>query len=222
MENLWIRLPEKPPFILSEDAPFVHRFNSSVPLATRIETDVIPEPYLGTPLAPILLLNLNPGYDAREVPFHNTDPHFISLARANLAHSFSEYPFYLLDPTIPYSLGHQWWTRKLQTLLHTAGHGAVARSLFCVEYFPYHTRRYSHSKWPFPSQAYSFALAREAAISAKAVVLMRGSRYWLSVLPSLRNDPRLILLRSVQNVAISPRNCTTGYPLLEEVVLAHG
>ena len=220
MENPWLWLPQKSPFVLPEDAPFVDRFNSSVALASRIETDVIPEPYLGAPRAPVLLLNLNPGYDPREVPFHNTDPHFISLSRANLVHSPSECPFYLLNPSIPYSLGFQWWTRKLRTLLQTAGHAAVANSLLCVEYFPYHTRRYSHSKTPFPSQAYSFALAREAAIGAKAIVLMRGSRFWLSVLPSLRSDPRLILLRSAQNVAISPGNCTTGYQLLEEIVLA--
>jgi hypothetical protein len=219
VKNPWIRLPTNAPFVLPEDAPLIERRNRGAPEETRIETDLIPEPFLGNPDAPILLLNLNPGYDPREVPLHTSEPTFIALSRANLSHEVTQYPFYLLDPSVDRSLGHQWWLRKLASLIESAGAQALAESLFCAEYFPYHSRRYRHSPTLLPSQFYTFELARRSAAKAKAIVLMRGARYWLQALPSLGSDPRVIRLRSVQNVAISPRNCGPAYADLEAAVL---
>jgi hypothetical protein len=209
------------PFVSPDDITHIEKFNSSQPQATKLETDLIPEPYLGNPNAPILLLNLNPGYDPREVPYHNSDNHFISLSRANLVHADMKYPFYLLDPSISFSLGHQWWSRKLKPLIQSASPAAVARSLFCVEYFPYHSRRYRFSKTSFPSQGYSFWLASQSILTAETIVLMRGARYWFSQFPTLEHHPKLIELQSVQNVTISQRNCTKGYQLLESIVRSH-
>jgi hypothetical protein len=175
VKNPWIRLPTNAPFVLPEDAPLIERRNRGAPEETRIETDLIPEPFLGNPDAPILLLNLNPGYDPREVPLHTSEPTFIALSRANLSHEVTQYPFYLLDPSVDRSLGHQWWLRKLASLIESAGAQALAESLFCAEYFPYHSRRYRHSPTLLPSQFYTFELARRSAAKAKAIVLMRGA-----------------------------------------------
>jgi hypothetical protein len=47
-------------------------------------------------------------------------------------------------------------------LVAEVGEECVADSILCVEYFPYHSQSFNHSRLRLPSQEYSFQLVREA------------------------------------------------------------
>src|SRR5215212_5096023 len=102
MENPWRSLGMEAPYVYEPDKPAVATFNARASDEHRIQTDVFPEPYLGRKDAPIVLLNLNPGFD--EYAYLTYEDRYVRDAwRKNAAHEPLAYPFYFLDPQI--SLG---------------------------------------------------------------------------------------------------------------------
>ena len=210
--NPWSALPLVPPYALESDRPILERFNQTARPEHVIHLDLLPEPYLGAPDAPVVLLGLNPGF-APEDRVPHADPTFQSLSRAQLSQAPSPYPFLLLNPTVE-APGRRWWEAKLARLLEACGRERVARGVLCVEYFPYHSHRFAHAKIRVPSQAYSFSLVRAALRREALIVLLRAERLWLATLPELATYPRLFRLRSRQNVILSAVNCPEGYDSL--------
>jgi hypothetical protein len=207
--NPWLSLPAAAPYVLPEDRALVERYNRGAPESYRIQLGVLPEPFLGRPDAPVVLLALNPGYSDGDPAVH-ASPRFAAHARANLAHAARHYPFYLLDPAND-GPGRQWWRRRLKTLLEEFPEERVASALLCVEYFPYHSRRFRAAGLALPSQRYGFGLVRRALARGAVVVCMRARTLWTAAVPELGAPGRLLVLRTPQNVAVSPRNCPDGY-----------
>jgi len=219
MDNPWVKLPLAPPFFLPDEQQPIQDFNASVGDIHFIRPELMPEPYLGNLNAPVVLLNLNPGFDDREIPFHNQDEYFFQRCRDNLLHIPGEYPFYLLDPRISQSLGHKWWIKRLKDPIKAAGIWAVANKLFCVEYFPYHSKRFRSMNGVLDSQRYSFSLV-EAALQRNAlVIIMRGKKLWIEAVPALVHYPKLFQLRNPRNVDVSRGNCPDGYQELIRILM---
>jgi hypothetical protein len=121
MQNPWHALPGYPPYLLMPDQRAVLAHNERVPEVLQVKHNVLPEPYLGRPDAPVLLLNLNPGYTEEDIAFYR-QTNVRHLWRKNLLHEKMEYPFWLLDPTLdPEVGGARWWRQKLRELIETAG-----------------------------------------------------------------------------------------------------
>ena len=59
--NPWVDLPEESPFVLHGDAAAIARFNARANERHRIRLDVLPEPFIGRPDAPLVLLNRTAG-----------------------------------------------------------------------------------------------------------------------------------------------------------------
>jgi hypothetical protein len=207
-DNPWIELPERPPYILSRDRAAVEPYNRTrATPETRIQDHVLPEPYLGDPSAPVVLLLLNPGaYDLTPGSLTLSQYHG---ARENLAHGKRLWPFLPLDPRNKDRSG--WWRDSLRPLIEDEGIPAarLARGLFSIEYFPYVSKRYGNLR--VPSQAYGFALLREALARDALVVVMFGEGRWHDAVPELRTYQPRHRLRSSQNATISERNCPDGY-----------
>ncbi len=218
MENPWSDLPETPPFVLPSDERAVAAFNARSRPEHFLHLELIPEPFLGSPDAPIVLLNLNPGFDGRETRFDSNDAFFVQLSRNNLLHREQDFLFYLLNPRISGSLGYQWWARKLREPILAAGARKVARKVLCIEYFPYHSVRYKQFSSPLQSQLYSFHLARQAVARGALIVIMRGNAAWFDAVPELRSCPDAYSLNSAQNVTISLRNCPEGFPKIVRIL----
>ena len=216
--NPWMLLGSVPPYVLAADAPFVDRFNERAGDRHRIRPEIIPEPYLGNPEAQVVLLNLNPGFVDDE---RGTDlgPRFNDAARANLEHRHPDYPFYLLDPTLPDSPGQEWWRKKLRALIAATSLEAVARQVFVVELHGYHSRRFS-GRLNVPSQEYTRSLVLAAIARSAVLVVMRGLRYWLELVPELRDVGTLTVVRNVQNPTISPGNLPNFDRIVEAVAAA--
>jgi len=212
-QNPWPALADQPPFVLPCDESHIVSFNSRARAEHYLHLGIVPEPYLGDPKAPVILLNLNPGFSETDVATH-LKPAFYAAARANLLHSHQSYPFYLLNSKLP-SPGRDWWFRKLRPLIERVGLPAVASSVFVAEVHGYHSRRYGRQSKPFPSQQYTRRLVREAVERNALIVIMRAGRLWRSLVPELTKHPSLGYLHSVQSASISPRNCPEFF---EEIV----
>ena len=219
MKNPWVRISPTPPFVLPSEHPHIEKHNRKVDEEHRIRMELFPEPYLGNPEAPIVLLGLNPGFDEQEIPFHNEDNRFIRACVMNLIHRPQSYPFYLINPNLSDSLGHQWWMKRLKEPIALAGLEAVAQNFLCIEYFPYHTRKFKPMKKRLPSQEYNFHLVEKAMDREALIVIMRSKKLWFEAVPGLKDYPHLFILKNPQNVTISPGNLPDGYSLIENILL---
>jgi len=209
MLNPWSKLPTIPPYILDFDKSEIDNNKTNLNENTELHFELLPEPFLGDPHAPVVLLNRNPGYSPDDITYHR-QPAFIKLSRANLNHQLSDYSFYLLNPSVS-APGRVWWDKKLRSLIRDTSREIVSNNLACVEFFPYHSKKFGYHKLSLPSQEYSFYLVQQAMARNAVIILMRSRKLWLSAIPGLVNYPLLFSLRSVQNPMISPRNCPDGY-----------
>jgi hypothetical protein len=210
--NPWVCLPSAPPYILPEDVELIKEFNLSAKEKYQVRWDISPEPFLGNPNAPVVLLSGNPGYNDKDPEWHG-DPTFATRSRGNLLHRQSDYPFYLLDPTIKRTAYWEKGLKRLIALSEDSGQRLVANRVLCVEFFPYHSKRFKHGKLRLPSQDYSFGLVKQAVQRNAVILLLRCRKLWFAAVPELSSYPRCYVARSWQNSAISPRNFGDGFEM---------
>ena len=209
MRNPWLDLPHQAPFVLAQDAAKIVAFNRNATDRTRIHVELFPEPFFGSPGAPIVLLLLNPGFSDDD-PATHADSKFAQLSRTNLEQRTSDYPFYLINPAVS-GPGRQWWDQRLRRILEVVPRKVVAGSVLCVQYFGYHSHGFDHDRLQLSSQQYGFFLVRQAVSRRAIVVLTRSHRPWFEAVPNLAKYSRLFSLRNVRNTAITPGNCPTGF-----------
>jgi len=207
MKNPWLYLSSKVPFVIPEDKPLLDLFNSRYYGSDKeIMLDQLPSPYVGDPKAPIVLLNLNPGYNKKE----DDNELFLKIVRANLIHKFFDYSFCPLNPKLKgTSSGYEWWKRVLAPLMRASGLNEfnISKKLFCVEYFPYHSIKYGYNGKTLPSQKYSQQLVESALNRGAIIIIMRGKKVWYDAIPQLaKYQKRVFILHSPQNVIISEKN----------------
>ncbi len=210
--NPWLALRESQPFVLDSDAPLVQRFNQRASDPVRIQTSLLPEPYIGRVDAPVVLLTLNPGVSPGDFALHE-DSEFRERIRACHRQEEVAYPNYYLDPDVT-GPGAAWVQRIARPLIQVFGARTVANTLSLMEFFPYHSVRFAHGKLRVPSQAYTFALVEAAVERGAAIFITRGRELWTETVPALKTYPRSFVTRSVQNVVVSARNCPDGYPVV--------
>lgn len=215
MHNPWFSLPYAPPYVLRNDAEAINQYNLTAKPQYQIELNMLPEPFLGRPDAPVVLLNLNPGVGEDDVQQHK-ELKFITLSRQNLFHIENvDYPFYLINPEIQDSPGYKWWYKRLKKLIEDCGHQAVANNVLCVELFPYHSA--SYKALDVESQEYSFHLVREAIKRNAIIVQMRSRTRWFKDMPELETYKNWYELNNPQQPYVTANNCPDGY---EQIVNA--
>ncbi|CAN5332306.1 hypothetical protein BH09PSE5_BH09PSE5_06980 [soil metagenome] len=209
IQSPWGELPRRAPYVLPLDAPFVNAFNSGAE-GTRAEivTSLLPEPFFGNPLAPVVLLLLNPGIGTRDAEHHKNRKFAVALRRAICEPGMTSH-FHLLDETN--GPGRTWWSRATKPLRNVLTETAVFNGLFCVEFSPYHSETFSHGHLRLPSQQYSFSLVEAAMQRGAEVVCMRGERCWNGALPGLASYRRLHRFSNPRSSSISLAN-VVGFP----------
>ena len=210
MDNPWRALPLQPPFVLETDRQSISTFNRRAKSNIRVHLEALPEPFLGDPDAPVVLLSLNPGFGEETLPFHQGNTYFRESHRRNLLHSPTEYPFYLLDPSNRASPGYAWWWKHLRVLIEACGQKQVANCVLCVEYFPYASEHFGFRNI-LPSQNYAFYLVQQAINRGAIIVVMRGERFWINAIPFLKEYDLFFRLNNVQSVYLTLNNCPAGY-----------
>ncbi len=217
--NPWTDLPNEQPWVLPGDRVIINKFNESKHERFRVDPSLLPEPFIGRHDAPVVLLGLNPGWDANDKLLH-ANPEFIRLWQDNIQQKPNAFPFYYLSPNIA-APGFTWWKKKIRWLIEDAGPKLITQSLLCVEYFPYHSHKYHQGMPLIPSQAYSFELVRSAIKRRAIVVVMRSKRIWFEAVPELVSHSRCYCLRNPQNVAVSPGNCPAGFDAIVQAIKDH-
>ena len=215
-KNPWLDLPSKPPYVLADDKEQVDEFNAQPRRDPKhvLQSDILPEAFVGSKDAPVVLLSNNPGYGKKAR--HKRKPKFQARMRKNLCHEKLKYPFVHLDPKFP--VMGVWWERKLKYLHCIFTREAIARSLLNVPYFPYPSNRFAHRRVEVPSQEYTFHLVREAMKRGAVIVLMRRRDIWLKKLPGLKKYRRAFAVKNTQNPTLNPGNLQEG--AFEAIVLA--
>ena len=207
--NPWKKLSNLAPFVLSEDKELVDAHNNRYRgTPYEILLNEIPSPYIGDPKAPVVLLNLNPGYSPSDQESPNL-MRFREVAKANLFHQFYDYPYYVLDPSLKGTpSGYVWFMQKLGPLMRATNLTAqeLSKKLFTVEYFPYHSVKYGWRNGILPSQKYAIYLVKEAIMREAIIVIMRGKNIWTEAIPELIKYPKVYKLNSPQNVTMSEKN----------------
>ena len=220
MQNPWAELSGDSPCVLQTDRDAVDRVNDRFSLQPdfQIQSQLLPEPFIGAPTAAVYLLGLNPGYCPADDEWHN-NTRFRHAIQNCLNHKPANLPFYFLDPQFVEAPGAIWWKQRTRWLKNEVELTTLAQNLFCVELFPYHSRRYKpipkviSQNQLVPSSQYSVHLVRQAIAAQKTIVAMRSFKKWCQLLPELSTYPKLVRLNSPQNVSLSPKNLP-GFPLV--------
>lgn len=219
-ENPWRQLPAQPPYFLEMDRAAIEKYNAKVNSNHLIIDWYLPEPFLGDPEAPVVLLNGNPGADFSGIDQKlHEHPDFQKANRDNLRHNRIDYPLYLLDPFLNAENqacqdvdmpGYIWWNRILKPLIKDYGLQIVAQKVFVIEFLPYHSKNFD-GKLCLASQAYTFDLVAQAIQRNAVIVVMRARQLWLHKVPALKNYDNLFSVNSWQNPTISQKNCSVAF-----------
>lgn len=211
MKNPWAELPNNPPFVLDIDKKIVDSHNKKAEFDFQVVSDMYPEPFLGSHNADIIFLNLNPGFGGEEdLKNHKKNNAFVKLLRKNLIQEEMEYPFLFLDPIISETPGYKWWNARLRTLIEKVDRKNLAKSLLCLEFFPYHSKKYNFKNMA-DSQRFNFFLLQEAIKRDALIISFRSLSKWTSAVPELEGYKNLYQLNSPQNVYFTANNCPAGY-----------
>jgi len=202
MKNPWKELIIKKKTFLIKDKNSLDKMKERV-----FFKRLLPEPYIGNPEAPIVILNLNPGYSETDFDFYKIKK-IRSLWKKNITHKNTQsyFPFYFLDPSIRvYNGGPSYWRRIFRKIIEDTNLNLVAKNIFCVEYFPYHSKVYKKS-FHVHSQEYSFFLVEKAIKNKALIVILRSEKLWYERVPKLKKYNKIIRLRNNRNVILSKNN----------------
>ena len=225
LDNPWARLPESAPFVLPADAALVGAFNGRERQrrsdCERIQLDVLPEPYMGRPDAPIVLLKSHAGYRPNDIQMMD-DRNARDVLRRNLLHLPLEYPFHVLDPSLAWTDHAIWWRRKIRHMIAVSNERTVADNVLSIAAFPYRSYRNPTLPELVPSQHYAFALV-DQAIDRNALILMGNTvRFWHDAVPRLHGYPHLFIARVARGGHITPGYYPEGFARLEKVLRERG
>lgn len=224
MENIWKGIPTRAPFILEEDLFVIQEMNYLYRgSAKEIQTQLLPEPFVGNINAPIIILTKNTGFDKGDDPIWHAKERFQRLALSNLYQEPSDYPLYFLHPEIKDSPGAIWHYGKMKELIRRTSLTRVADNVCSIPYFPYHTSRFSVipkkiSKEGLSSHRYTKLLIRNAIDRRAIIIMASGRRAWASLVPELDNYQKKYLLRSAQCHCITPGNLDQFEELVDALV----
>ena len=212
----WSELPSRMPFVLHGDLEAIEKFNAKPNRKDEhvIRVNILPEPFVGSTDAPVLLLSNNPGYGEESV--HKQESAFMDRMRVNLHQQPSTYPFVYLDPALSEPL-KEWWKPKLKHLLTRFDLELVARSILNVVYFPYASQRFQHGKLNLDSQQCGIQLVRAAMERNAVIVLFRNGKRWFKAVKGLELYARLYRVKNFQNPTISPTNCEHFKEIVEAI-----
>ena len=192
-DNPWQRLPEEGDLVLPGDEP----------AATGYALWKVPSPWSGPAFtADILILLLNPGLSEDADRADLEDPVFRRMMRLQLT-GLEDLPW--CQAQWEGTGAGRYWSPRLRDLIADSSRSAVAAKVAIVEWIAYSSRRWVAPRAILPSQAFTSRVLVEAIGRGAYIVLTRGRRLWISLVPELA-DARLITLRSPRYSGLSRGN----------------
>lgn len=233
VENSWVNLPKEQPRVLANDKNVLDKFEEKYKEHKNYEnykfqTHLLPEPFFGDKDAPIYLLALNPGYAGKNDDVLHENIHFIEAVRNTQQGINQDCPFYYFDPRFEDSPGAKWWKRICSSLINDLGENGcqiVAKGLFCIELFPYHSKAYKQipknisENHLVPSCDYSIELVNQAINNNKIIIVMRSYKLWNAAVQELKLEENCFLIKNPRNPSLTPNNLTAEiYNRIKEIM----
>lgn len=219
MQNPWVNLPKNNEYVLPCDIDFIkaHNIKHENKNEFQYKTKLLPDPYVGIPNSPVLILMLNPGVALTDFDIHKTEK-FKAIINKNLLH---EIPFYYNTETIDCP-GSQYWDSRLKFLYKAVGDKKlVQENIFMAQHIPYHSYKYKHSRLKLTSQEYTFNLIRSSIASGSVVLLMRSFKLWHEAIPELSGYDKVFEASSVLSTYLSSNNIkNNGFELVVDTILS--
>lgn len=210
MENPWTGLPGRKPYALPEDLEAVD------PGQYGLHTELPPTPFIGDPSAPVVLLSRNPYVNTQDARDYG-EPEFHDAAIRNLTHEAVGLPFFAIDPRFRHTASYRWWYSKLKELVLDTSRETVARGVFCVQAFPYHSLELPRAIPMLPSQGYANGLLARALDRGAFVVGMLVREHWEKAVPRLGSNGRVHWLRNERTGTVSSGNLDQYHALVSEL-----
>lgn len=221
--NPWRLLPDRAPYILSDDRGAVEQYNQSVHGSHQVNLELPPDPYIGNPFkARVLVLTKNPAWDDHLRYDVDRHPDLIDRMKANLLFKNEDWPFYYLDPAFADTEGHKWWHAALRELIEACdeinggkGLEAVAKYVMTVAYFPYRSEGYTGKVSGMRSQLFSHETVRFMMEHEDLkIIIMSHEKEWMAEIRRLKD--RAQHTRNPQARFVSRKNLPDG--LFDEIV----
>jgi len=214
MENPWSSIGGQG--IHRDDRYYADKHNKAVARrhpGQSIRSYLPPLPFIGNPLtARVVLLGKNASFKPKDEEEADRIPALVD--ENHKAFTFeSDFPFFYLDPRFEGTTGYQWWWEALKDVIadclkRGTDSETVLSRIACVQYHPYRSEESFVPKEPFPTQKYTFHLAREATRDPDRLFILLGGavneRVWREAVPELPDN--CLRLRSAQSVSITARN----------------
>ena len=216
IENPWQAFnPEvNAPKVHPADYPFFLGFNKGIGarevddkenyiLAEHLE----PHPYLGNPLANVLVLMANPGInDEEQNPKFRMNKRKLDLNRKNLRHEDLEsFRTRIHSPNEP-ELESSWFKPRVRELMAATSAERVARGLFLVNFHAYHSKSWHPIPFTFPTQYYTFNLVSEAIKRDALIIMSRNMLGWFTAVPELFDHKNRAEFRSSRSIYLTKGN----------------
>lgn len=204
MINPWINLDIEETRIHPLDKEIVDEFNQKAKQEFQFCEDLLPDPYIGSLKAKVLVLALNPGLSEDDYKTH-AEESFRDLYKKNLYQQDSEYPFYYLNPELNCP-GSKWWRNKLRWLLEKNDAKQLAQSICCLQLMPYHSVQFKQPKNNLPTQDFTIEVVKKFIAKEAPIVFMRSKAKWVELVPELNTYTNSFILRNPRNPTFSPKN----------------
>ena len=210
MDNPWLRLPEKPPFVLPEDKELVSKFNIQHKEQNNIPVELPPEPYAGRKDAPVVLLALHPDHDPDDVKYMCDNAEFAASMQRTRAFEKQDYLFYHLNEKYPENPGLKFWKKKLKKPIHELGHRTCSQGFLLLQLFPYKTKAKINGKKLSSSFSFTCTLLQKAIERNAIIILMYGKKEWEENIFGLSSYERYFICSNKRQPMISPGNLPKG------------
>jgi hypothetical protein len=190
--------------VLAQDRAVIHSFNEKAKQEHRIQLDVYPEPFIGDPAAPILILSLNPGFKPAQVEAHaQPELERLLVKSMRLEAADESIPFHHLHPDYRKHSPSVWWQDCLKGWIDRYGIERVSRAFFCIEFFPYASRSFKELPTLLESQHFGFEVARAKIEAGATVIAFRAKKAWAQQLGGCDAD-QWITPRNHQSSSLNP------------------
>ncbi|HRY36346.1 MAG TPA: hypothetical protein P5230_00485 [Candidatus Magasanikbacteria bacterium] len=227
MKNPWIELTKnfRSPYILQEDRKAIEKYNKKAKSDYKIAVGSLPIPFIGDPFkAKVIFLQLNPGLDW-PIGFENQKDDFIIRDKKykeenlkNLLHKKMKFPFFDLNPDYRLYGGFRYWTKVLSSFIkEKKDYKIISKNICCLEYFPYHSKKFDHGNIKLKNQEYLVYLLNKIIKKKNIqIIMMKGEKWWLKLVPELRG--KYIKLKSTRNVILSKNNLVNNFKKIEKII----
>ncbi|HRO45950.1 hypothetical protein [Agriterribacter sp.] len=211
MQNPWRKLRKEGPYILEEDMDAVLRYNQKAKDNYKLMDELMPVPFVGNVLdSEIIILMLNPRYRSENKIKENENYKEKLIKVFN--HEPVEYPFFFLDPNVV--IGKKYWSSKLKGLKKIyKSEEQVSKNVSTIQLQPYHSTQFKLLK-DIPSQKYNAYLVRKAIERKAFIIIARGKKHWLQLVPELESY-NYFTLNSWRSPSISEKNCPKLFEVLK-------